>query len=177
MQRGRGKQAKPMQQCNARLCHINKIQRNYLELHLVDKGSVDGYLEIWAKLFHEQTHLFVQNSYRMWDFLLMTCMRILIPLFSACTCYFQNYNINLCYLDGKEKAEYRGKGRTGKKQCTVDSLYLEHPLSRTSLYVELKSQSLCLGCNMFLSLYLELSLSRTNSLIPCEFEIERVSCT
>ena len=118
MQRGRGKQAKPMQQCNARLCHINKIQRNYLELHLVDKGSVDGYSEIWAKLFHEQTHLFVQNSYRMWD-LLMTCMRILIPLFSACTCYFQNYNINICYLDGKEKAEYRGKGRTGKKQCSV----------------------------------------------------------
>ena len=26
------------------------------------------------------------------------------------------------------------------------------------------------------SLYLELSLSRTNSLVPCEFEIERVNC-
>ena len=44
---------------------------------------------------------------------------------------------------------------------TVDSLYLEHPLSRTSLYLELKSQSLCVSCNLFFSLYLELSLSRT----------------
>ena len=59
---------------------------------------------------------------------------------------------------------------------TVDSLYLEHPLSRTSLYLELKSQSLCVGCNLLFSLYLELSLSRTNSLVPCEFEIERVNC-
>ena len=59
---------------------------------------------------------------------------------------------------------------------TVDSLYLEHPLSRTSLYLELKSQSLCVGCNLFFSLYLELSLSRSNSLVPWEFEIERVNC-
>ena len=59
---------------------------------------------------------------------------------------------------------------------TVDSLYLEHPLSRTCLYLELKSQSLCVGCNLFFSLYLELSLPRTNSLVPCEFEIERVNC-
>ena len=55
---------------------------------------------------------------------------------------------------------------------TVDSLYLEHPLSRTSLYLELKSRSLCVGCNLFFSLYLELSLSRTNFLVPSEFEIE-----
>ena len=61
--------------------------------------------------------------------------------------------------------------------CTVDSFYLEHPLSRTSLYLELKSQSLCIGCNLFISLYLELSLSQTNSLVPCEFEIERVNCS
>ena len=54
---------------------------------------------------------------------------------------------------------------------TVDSLYVEHPLSRTSFYLELKSQSLCVGCNLFYSLYLELSLSRTNSLVPYEFEI------
>ena len=59
---------------------------------------------------------------------------------------------------------------------TVDSLYLEHPLSRTSLYVELKSQSLCVSCNLFFSLYLELSLSRTKFLVPCKFEIERVNC-
>ena len=60
---------------------------------------------------------------------------------------------------------------------TVYSLYLEDPLSRTSLYLELRSRSLCVGCNLFFSLYLELSLSRTNSLVPCEFEIERVDCT
>ena len=60
---------------------------------------------------------------------------------------------------------------------TLDSLYLEHPLSRTSLYVELMSRSLCVGCNLFFSLYLELSLSRTNLLVPCEFEIERVNCS
>ena len=60
---------------------------------------------------------------------------------------------------------------------TVDSLYLEHPLSRTSLYLELKSQSLCVSCNIFFSLYFEVSLSRTNFLVPCEFEIERVNCT
>ena len=59
---------------------------------------------------------------------------------------------------------------------TVDSRYLEQPLSRTSLYLELKSQSLCVGCNLFFSLYLELSLSRTNSQVPCEFNIERVNC-
>ena len=47
---------------------------------------------------------------------------------------------------------------------TVDSLYLEHSLSRTSLYLELKSRSPCVGCNPFFSLYLELCLSRTNSL-------------
>ena len=60
---------------------------------------------------------------------------------------------------------------------TVDSLYLEHPLSRTSLYLELKSQSLCVSCNLFFSLYLELSLSRTNFLVPCEFAIERINCS
>ena len=36
---------------------------------------------------------------------------------------------------------------------TVDSL------SRTSLYLELKSRSLCVSCNPFFSLYLELSIS------------------
>ena len=51
-----------------------------------------------------------------------------------------------------------------------NTLYLE------PLYVELKSRSLCVDCNLFFSLYLELSLSRTNSLVPCEFEIERVDC-
>ena len=65
--------------------------------------------------------------------------------------------------------------RLKRKISTVDSLYLEHLLSRTSLYLELKSQSLCVGCNLFFSLYLELSLSRTNSLVPCELEIERVN--
>ena len=60
-----------------------------------------------------------------------------------------------------------------KGMNTVDSLYLEHPLSRTSLYLELKSRSLCVGYNLFFSLYLELPLSRTNSLVLCEFEIER----
>ena len=60
---------------------------------------------------------------------------------------------------------------------TVDSLYLEHPLSRTSLYLELKSQSLSVSYKLFFSFYLELSLSRTNFLVPCEFEIERVNCT
>ena len=55
------------------------------------------------------------------------------------------------------------------RSTTVDSLYLEHPLSRTS-------QSLCVSCDLFFSLYLELSLSRTNFLVPCEFEIERVNC-
>ena len=61
--------------------------------------------------------------------------------------------------------------KTPNSGTTVDSLYLEHPLSRTSLYLELNSQSLCVGYNLFLSLYLELSLSRKNSLVPCEFEI------
>ena len=64
----------------------------------------------------------------------------------------------------------------GEDIHTVDSLYLEHPLSRTSLYLELKSHSRCVSCNLFFSLYLELSLSRTNFLVPCEFEIERVNC-
>ena len=70
---------------------------------------------------------------------------------------------------------------------TVNSLYLEHPLSRTflhfehplsgtSLYLELKSRSLYVSCNLFFSLYLKLSLSRTNYLVPFEFEIERVNC-
>ena len=56
------------------------------------------------------------------------------------------------------------------------SIYLEHPLSRPFLYLELKSRSLCVNCNLFFALYLELSLSRTNFLVPCEFEIERVNC-
>ena len=64
-----------------------------------------------------------------------------------------------------------------RKGYTVDSLYLEHPLSQTSFYFELKSQFLCVGCNLFFSFYLELSLSRTNFLDPCEFEIERVNCS
>ena len=53
---------------------------------------------------------------------------------------------------------------------TVFSLYLEHPLSRT------KVQPPCVDCNLFFSLYLVLSLYRTNSLVPCEFEIDRVNC-
>ena len=65
----------------------------------------------------------------------------------------------------------------GWKCYTVDSLYLEHPLSRNSIYLELKSQSLCVSRNLFFSLYLELSLSRTNFLVPCEFEIEKVNCS
>ena len=67
--------------------------------------------------------------------------------------------------------------KTLKKAYTVDSLYLEHPLSRTSLYLELKSRPLCVSCNLFFSLYLELSLSRTNFLVPCKFEIERFNCS
>ena len=59
---------------------------------------------------------------------------------------------------------------------TTVTLYFEHPLSRASLYLELKSQSLYVGCNLFFSLYLELSLSRSNFLAPCEFEIVRVNC-
>ena len=62
-------------------------------------------------------------------------------------------------------------------EYTVDSLYLEHPLSRTSLYLELKgTETLCIGCNLFFSLYLELSIYRTNFLVPCEFVIESVNC-
>ena len=34
------------------------------------------------------------------------------------------------------------------------------------------SRSHCVGCNLFFSLYLELSLSRTNSLVPCEFKCQ-----
>ena len=63
-----------------------------------------------------------------------------------------------------------------KTSTTVDSLYLELSLSRTSLYLGLKYRSLSVGCNLFFSLYLELALSRTNSLVPCKFEIERVNC-
>ena len=37
------------------------------------------------------------------------------------------------------------------KWTTVDSLYLKHPLSRTSLYLELNSRTLCVGCNLFFS--------------------------
>ena len=57
------------------------------------------------------------------------------------------------------------------------SYHLQLPLSiSNTLYLELKSRSLCVGCNLFFSLYLKLSLSRTNSLVPCEFERERVNC-
>ena len=55
---------------------------------------------------------------------------------------------------------------------TVDSLYLEHPLSRTALNLEQFSRSLFIDSSLIFSLYLELSLSRTNSLVPCEFDIE-----
>ena len=41
---------------------------------------------------------------------------------------------------------------------TVDSLYLEHPLSQTSLYLELKSQSLYADCNLSFSLSGTLSI-------------------
>ena len=54
---------------------------------------------------------------------------------------------------------------TNSNLITVDSLYLEHPLSRTSLYLELKSKSLCVSCNVFF-----LSISN-----KCEFEIGRVN--
>ena len=57
---------------------------------------------------------------------------------------------------------------------TVDSRYLEPPLSRTSLYLEQFFRSLSIDSSLIFSLYLELSLSRTNSLVTCEFEIERV---
>ena len=79
----------------------------------------------------------------------------------------------------------RERSENGKKAIlalfwainTVDSLYLEHPLSRTSLYLELKSQSLCVSCNVFFSLYLELSLSRTNFLVPLRVrDKERANC-
>ena len=46
-------------------------------------------------------------------------------------------------------------------QKWIQTLYLEQPLSRTSLYLELRSRSLCVGCNLFFSLYFELSLSRS----------------
>ena len=42
---------------------------------------------------------------------------------------------------------------------TVDSLYFKHPLSRTSLYIELMPRSLCVDCNLFF-----LSLTRTLSI-------------
>ena len=58
----------------------------------------------------------------------------------------------------------------------VITLHLEHPLSSTSLYLEQFSRSLSIDSSLIFSLYLELSLSRTNSLVPCEFEIERVHC-
>ena len=49
---------------------------------------------------------------------------------------------------GRYKAK-RGRLLFTDFQNTVHSLYLEHPLSRTSLYVELNYRSLCLGCNLF----------------------------
>ena len=61
-------------------------------------------------------------------------------------------------------------------EITVDSLYLEHPLSRTFFYPEQFSRSLSIDSSLIFSLYLELSLSRTNSLVPCEFDRERVHC-
>ena len=57
------------------------------------------------------------------------------------------------------------------------TLSLEHPLSRTSLNFEQFSRSLPIDSSLIFSLYLELSLSRANSLVSCEFEIERVHCT
>ena len=62
------------------------------------------------------------------------------------------------------------------KWYTVNSLYLERPLSWTSLYIKLKFMFLCIGCNLLFSLYLELSLSRTNSMVPSEFDVERANC-
>ena len=62
-------------------------------------------------------------------------------------------------------------------EVAENTYYSGLSLSRTSLFVELMSRSLCVGCILFFSLYLELSLSRTNSLVPCEFEIERVNCS
>ena len=50
--------------------------------------------------------------------------------------------------------------------CTVDSLYLEHPLSRTSLDLEQFSRCLSIDSSLIFS------LSRTNTLVPCKFEIE-----
>ena len=48
-------------------------------------------------------------------------------------------------------------------------------ISNFSLYLEQFSRSLSIDSSLIFSLYLELSLSRTNSLVPCEFEIERES--
>ena len=59
-------------------------------------------------------------------------------------------------------------------QCTIslsNTLYLE------LLSIEQFFRSLSIDSSLIFSLYLELSLSRTNSLVPCEFEIERVHCT
>ena len=50
------------------------------------------------------------------------------------------------------------------------------PSISNSLYFELNSRPLSVGCNLFFSPYLELSLCRTNSPVPCEFELERVNC-
>jgi len=49
-------------------------------------------------------------------------------------------------------------------------------LSRTSLYFEQKTRSLGHLSSPLRFLYLDLYLSRTNSLVPSEFEIERVHC-
>ena len=82
----------------------------------------------------------------------------------------------LCILTPGFERDFHLPNSLWLNWTTVDSLYLEYPLSRTSLFLELKSQSLCVSCNLFFSLYLKLSLSRTNFRDPCEFEIERVNC-
>ena len=54
---------------------------------------------------------------------------------------------------------------------TVDSIYLDYPLSRISLYLEVMPRSLYGHSNLFSFLYLELSLCRSFSLVPCKVEI------
>ena len=105
-------------------------------------------------------------------------------VFPTGMCYDENYHIVLHFK--KYKGWFKQDYISHQKllimlfimQWTKYSwLFLSRTtLSRISLHLELKSQSFGVGCNLFLSLYLEVSLSRTNFLVPSEFEIERVNC-
>ena len=92
--------------------------------------------------------------------------------------HLKQFNIGeCCKIIAFEFTKFYKGERRFRKQLHSRYLQLTHSISNT-LYLDLvpKSQSLCVGCNLFFSLYLELSLYLTNTLVPCEFEIERVNC-